>query len=115
MLSEGDKRRIARIIEVSDQLQDCIERNSISRDDILRVRDIQWMLSMPLADIAEQVYKLSPEFKAAHPNTPWKYIAAMRHRLVHGYEGISFEYVADAVFEDVPELRRDCFKILQDG
>lgn len=41
---------------------------------------------MPLAEIGEQTYALSREFKDAHPDGEWSYVSGMRHRLVHNYE-----------------------------
>ena len=33
--------------------------------------------------VGEAAYKLTHEFKEAHPATPWRQIVAMRHILVH--------------------------------
>lgn len=101
MISDADKRKLLRIIEVAGQIEDCIERNGITEEQILEDRDTQWMLSMPLAEIGEQVYGLSREFKDAHAEGEWSYVSGMRHRLVHNYEGVSFAFVAEAVFRDL--------------
>lgn len=37
--------------------------------------------------IGEAVKRLSPEFRAAHPEVPWKLIAGTRDKLIHFYEG----------------------------
>lgn len=110
MLNDKDRRRLERIVTIVEQIDECIARNKISRSDILLNRDTQWLLSMPLTDIAEQVYKLSDEFKDSNEDAPWRAIESMRHRLVHGYESIAYEFVADAVFEEIHGLRSACIK-----
>ncbi len=104
MIDEADERRLRRILEVIGQIDDCVQRNDITEEQILVNRDVQWMLSMPLAEIGEQVYLLSNEFKLAHPDGEWDFVSGMRHRIVHNYEGVRFEYIAEAVFEDLKVL-----------
>ena len=62
----------------------------------------QWTITTPLYNIGEQVYNLSEELKAAHPEIPWHRISGMRHRLVHDYEDTNWSIVSEAVMRDVP-------------
>lgn len=55
--------------------------------------------------IGEAVYKLSPEFKDAHPDTPWAIIEKMRHVLVHDYYQIDFDILWDVIKKDLPALK----------
>lgn len=55
--------------------------------------------------IGEAVYKISPEFKEAHPETPWQMIEKMRHILVHDYYQINFEILWDILKNDLPTLK----------
>ena len=54
MIGDRDLKRLERIIELKNELYDCIERNKITRESILDSQDIRWMVSMPLLDITEQ-------------------------------------------------------------
>ncbi len=56
--------------------------------------------------IGEAVYKLSLEFKAAHPETPWKMIEKMRHILVHDYYQINKDILWMVITEDLPPLKK---------
>ena len=104
MLTDADKKKLTRILQVAEQIDDCVARNGITEEQVLASRDTQWMLSMPLAEIGEQVYALSREFKEAHPEGGWSYVSGMRHRLVHNYEGVSFAFVAEVIFHDLGEF-----------
>ena len=56
--------------------------------------------------IGEAVKRLSPEFRAAHPEVPWRLIAGTRDKLIHFYEGVDLEEVWKMVTSDLPELIR---------
>ena len=54
--------------------------------------------------IGEAVKRLSPEFRAAHPEVPWRLIAGTRDKLIHFYEGVDLEEVWKMVTSDLPKL-----------
>lgn len=56
--------------------------------------------------LGEAVKRLSPEFRAAHPEVPWKLIAGTRDKLIHFYEGVDLEEVWKMVTADLPQLVR---------
>jgi uncharacterized protein with HEPN domain len=56
--------------------------------------------------VGEAVKRISPEFRAAHPEVPWKLIAGTRDKLIHFYEGVDLEEVWKIVTSDLPELIR---------
>lgn len=56
--------------------------------------------------IGEAVYKLSPEFKNSHPDTPWRQIERMRHVLVHGYYTVGYEFIQEVIDTDIPLLQQ---------
>lgn len=56
--------------------------------------------------IGEAVKRLSPEFRAAHPEVPWKLIAGTRDKLIHFYEGVDLDEVWKMVTADLPQLVR---------
>lgn len=56
--------------------------------------------------VGEAVKRISPEFRAAHPEVPWKLIAGTRDKLIHFYQGVDLEEVWKMVTSDLPELDR---------
>ena len=54
--------------------------------------------------IGEAVKRLSPEFRAGHPATPWTLIAGMRDKLIHAYDEVDLEQVWKTLQEDLPAL-----------
>lgn len=54
--------------------------------------------------VGEGVKRLSTAFREGHPDVPWKAIAGMRDRLLHGYDDVDLDLVWKTVDEDVPAL-----------
>jgi len=56
--------------------------------------------------IGESVYRLSPEFIAAHNAIDWEAIEGLRHVLVHDYYSVNLNMVWNIVKKDVPDLKQ---------
>lgn len=54
--------------------------------------------------IGEAAKRLSPKGRSHHPGVPWREIAGMRDRLIHGYHEVDLQEVWDTVKRDVPWL-----------
>jgi len=68
--------------------------------------------SFALGQIGELVIKLSDEFKHSYSQLPWRQMAALRHRIVHGYDSVEMDLLWDIVKDDVPELLKYTQSIL---
>ena len=55
--------------------------------------------------VGEAANKLTSEFCAAHPGTPWRSIAGMRHVLVHDYYQIDVDELWGVITDDVIVLK----------
>ena len=57
-----------------------------------------------LETIGEASTQLEEEFKQKYPNLPWKFMQAMRNKLIHEYFGVDLEIVWQTITESLPEL-----------
>lgn len=64
--------------------------------------------------VGEGAYKLSRDFKNAHPNIDWPAIEGLRHVLVHDYYSVNFSRVWAIVQNDVPALKSYLQQITQE-
>ncbi len=79
------------------------ENNRMLQDAVIRELEI----------IGEATKNLSKELRKAHPHIPWKQIAGMRDKLIHGYFGVDLEAVWNTVTKDLPILKKNIKKILE--
>ena len=54
--------------------------------------------------LGEAAKRLSAGFREEHPDVPWKAIAGMRDRLLHGYDDVDLDLVWKTVDEDLSVL-----------
>ena len=101
-MKRDDTYRLSVIKKLGADLLRYLQENDIDVAEIVSNQVVQWTITTPLYNIGEQVYNLSGELKAAHPEIPWHRISGMRHRLVHDYEDTNWSIVAEAVMNDVP-------------
>ena len=54
--------------------------------------------------IGEAVKRLSEAFRQKHSNIPWRLIAGMRDKLIHGYDSVDLGEVWKTASQDIPDL-----------
>jgi len=56
--------------------------------------------------IGEAAKRIPREFADSHPGIPWKIMAGMRDRLIHGYDQIDIPLIWRTIVNDIPSLSR---------
>ncbi|MHA1310583.1 MAG: HepT-like ribonuclease domain-containing protein [Candidatus Helarchaeota archaeon] len=64
--------------------------------------------------IGEATKNYSADFINKYSDIPWKQIAGMRDKLIHGYFGVDLDAVWDTATKDIPSLKERLLKILKE-
>lgn len=75
-----------------------------SFDDYSGNRMLQLAVERAIQIIGEAANRVSPDYRAAHPEIPWRRIIAQRNVLVHEYADIEDRLVWDLIQDHLPEL-----------
>ncbi|MBN1323876.1 MAG: DUF86 domain-containing protein [Methanotrichaceae archaeon] len=105
-----------------DYLQDMLENlekvgrfvGEMSFEDFLQDEKTQYSVICALAVIGEAVKNLPPEVRQSHQEVPWKDIAGMRDRLIHGYFGVDTAILWKTATESVPETKSMIINVIDD-
>lgn len=84
----------------------------VSREDFDNNELLRLSLTHLLQVIGEAARRVSLDFRASHPEIPWKAIVGMRSKVVHDYLNVDEDVVWDTVQNDLPPLVTKLAKIL---
>jgi len=79
------------------------EDNRMLQDAVIREIEI----------MGEATKNLSLEFRNKYSEIPWRQIAGMRDKLIHGYFGVDLGAVWDTATKDIPLLKEKLLEILK--
>lgn len=113
-MKKTDKERLKKIVAVWNELNVQIKQRNITKEQLLKDEFLQWAVTTPLYNIGEQVYNLSGELKLQYPDVIWSKVTGLRHRLVHDYDGINWEMIAEIIFDEMEPFVENVRQILNE-
>lgn len=75
---------------------------------------INFAVVRALEIIGEAVKRLPEDLCLRYPDIPWRGMAGMRDRIIHGYDNVDLQIVWDVVKRDIPQIKPKIAKILID-
>ena len=102
-------RHILDEVEYLEEQSKALSKKAFLEDETLKRAFVR-----SLEIIGEAAKNLPREFCDQYPNVPWRALARMRDRLIHGYFGVDYDIVWDVIESKIPELRSTLLAILKD-
>jgi len=109
---KSDIERLKKIKKYCFQLIDFT--NNVKFENFVSDEKTNYACVFALLQIGEIVNKLSDELKEKS-TVPWHAIAAVRNRIVHGYDGLNMKVIWDAIEQEIPSLIIQIEKILSEN
>ena len=81
--------------------------NQMLQDAVVRNIEI-------IGEAANNLLQTGPEFATKYPSIPFAQIYGMTNRVAHGYFAVSAAMIWDSVEVDIPELRQQIVKVLEE-
>ena len=75
---------------------------------------IHYAVVRALEIVGEATKRLPSSLRDQYPAIPWKGMAGMRDRIIHGYDMVDHEIVWNTVDQDIPRIRPLLQQILAD-
>jgi uncharacterized protein with HEPN domain len=66
---------------------------------------INFAVVRALEIIGEAAKRLPDDLRQRYPDIPWKGMAGMRDRIIHGYDNVDLQIVWDVVKSDIPQIK----------
>ena len=88
---------------------------NVNKDQFLKDETLKRSFVRSLEIIGEATKSLPESFKAKHPEISWRSMAGMRDKLIHNYFGVDYDVVWNAVVDEIPNLKVNIEKILNES
>lgn len=71
-------------------------------------------MTRALEIIGEAAKNVPDTIKKEHPKIPWKFMAGLRDKVIHGYFAINYDIVWDVIQHKLPEIEPE-IRLLYDA
>lgn len=71
-------------------------------------------ITRSLEIIGEATKNLSVDFRFKYNSVPWSYMAKLRDKIIHHYQGVDYETIWNIVIQEIPELHFQIEQIIKE-
>lgn len=96
---------LVRVHHMLDHAREAVDMvRERTRHDLETDRMLNLALVRLMEVIGEAAARVPKNFQASHDQIPWRDIADLRNRLIHGYDAINFDILWTIIQDDLPVL-----------
>ena len=108
----SDKARINHVLDAIAEVDQYLV--GISYEQFLASSEKRFASIKQIEIIGEACNQLTEKLKTAHPEVEWKSIRSFRNISIHEYFGVDFKIVWEIAQNDLPALKKQFTKILNE-
>ena len=108
--NERDLSILRHILRYCEQIENAVARFGAELDVFLNDDVYHNAVSLCILQIGELVGNLTEDYRASHPDIPWREIRLMRKIVAHRYGTVDHTITWDVVIHDIPILKEYCLK-----
>lgn len=111
-MTNRDKIILQKIVRYCEQIEGTLDR--FNRDKKSFCIDYVFFnaCNMCVIQIGELAGDISDDFREAHTEIPWKQLRGLRNIYAHNYQGVDYDLAWDTLIGDLPQIKKECQKIL---
>jgi uncharacterized protein with HEPN domain len=108
------KKDIVYIKHIRDSIESILDyTKKLDKSDFENKAIVQDAVIRRIQVIGEAVKNISSTFREKYSAIPWKRIAGMRDKVIHGYFSLDIDIVWKVIMKDIPPLKKHVMKIIQ--
>ncbi|MBN2394724.1 MAG: DUF86 domain-containing protein [Anaerolineae bacterium] len=105
---------MVRVHYMLDHAREAVEMvHHRSRVDLDMDRMLNLALVRLMEIVGEAAVRMPEAFRSRYPQIPWRDVADLRNRLIHGYDTVDFDILWTIIQEDLPPLIEQLETILE--
>jgi uncharacterized protein with HEPN domain len=94
---------IQHILDEIEYLQSI--RDTVTFEEHNNNKTTEQAVTRALEIIGEASKNITEPVKRKYPHIPWKFMAGLRDKIIHGYFAINYEIVLDVIQHKLPDLK----------
>ena len=72
-------------------------------------------ITRALEIIGEATKNLNVDFRMKYNSVPWSYMAKLRDKIIHHYQGVDYETIWNIITQEIPELHFQIKQIMTEN
>ena len=112
-MSKSDEIQFIKHIFVEiNYIQTTIEK--VNEEDFYKDETLKRAITRSLEIIGEATKNLNIDFRLKYNSIPWSYMAKLRDKIIHHYQGVDYETIWNIITQEIPELHFQIAQIINE-
>lgn len=86
----------------------------VNEEDFYKDETLKRAITRALEIIGEATKNLNIDFRLKYSSVPWSYMAKLRDKIIHHYQGVDYETIWNIITQEIPELHFQIEQIIKE-